>query len=163
MQDLFGMFPRQRAQGVYFLRLEDQALFAEHMSARQQGVASEREVDEQRHDHEHRVDIFARQQIVVVFVRLRIAADGLDAMVEGFLPDVAQRHAAAARDVLQMLQQVGAAAAATNHAVPHLLVGGHGFLDERGSRDGGHGPGGFQYIAAGKIILLCHKCVCPLF
>jgi len=68
-------------------------------------------VDEQRHDHEHRVDIFPRQQIAVVFVRLRIAADGLDAMVEGFLPDVAQRHAAATRDVLQMLQQVGAAAA----------------------------------------------------
>ena len=110
----------------------------------------------QRRDHEHRVDILPRQQIAVVLVRGRIAADGLHAMVEGVLVKVAQRHAAAARDLLQVLQQIGAAAAATDHAVLHLLVGGLHRLDERGSRDGGYGPGGFQYIAAGNIILLRH-------
>ena len=155
LQDLFGMFPRQRAQRVHFVRLEHQALFAEDVFARQQGIASEREVHEQRRDHKHRVDILLRQQIAVVFVRFRIAADGLDAMVEGFRQDVAQRHAAAAVDLLQVFQQVGPAAAATDHAVLHLFVGGLHPLDER--RSGGYGPGGFQYIAAGNVILLCHE------
>ena len=48
---------------------------------------------------------------------------------EGLLVDVAQRDAAAVIDVLEVLQQVAAAAAGADHAELHLIVRGPDFLN----------------------------------
>ena len=78
--------------------------------------------------------------------------------------DIAQRDAAAVVDAFEMLQQIAAAAAGADHAELHLVVRGPDFLN--GGRalyggDGGgysrYGSGGFQQIAAGEVVFLCHE------
>ena len=52
----------------------------EDMAARLQHVASDVIVREERRDDEHRVEIFAVEQLVIVAVSGRVVADGLHAM-----------------------------------------------------------------------------------
>ena len=104
LQRLLGMFGGQGAQGVNFLRLKDQALLAKNVLARHQGVFGDGEVEKQRHRHEHGVDVLQRQEFAVILEGLGIAADSLHTAIEGFLLDIAQRHAAAVVDILEVLQ-----------------------------------------------------------
>ncbi len=81
-----------------FLGFEHQALFAKDVAAGKQHVARDRKVGEQRRDDKDRVDIFALEQLVVILVRLRLAANVLTA-VKLLLLISQSGHAAAAIDV----------------------------------------------------------------
>ena len=148
LQNLFRPRVGKRAQLVHLIRLEYQALLAEDVPAAQQRIPGQRVMHVERGDDENGVEILAVQQLAVILVSFRIVADGRDAMVERGLLEVAQRHAAAGRNILEVLEQVAAAAAGADHAVLHLVVGGLHRLDRRRALNGGgHGgdcAGGFQ-------------------
>src|ERR1700722_2046681 len=60
-------------------------------------------------------------------------------------------------DILQVLQQITAAAARANDAVLHLIVGSLHFLDKRSGGHGSDGSSGLNQVAAGKIVFLYHQ------
>ena len=117
----------------------------------------------QRHRDQHRVDIFAGQQLTVIFVRRGVVSGGLDALLQVDVPVVAHRDAAAGIRFVKVLEQIIAAASGSDKAVLDLLVGGADFLDERSALNGGqrggdgcNGTGCLYEIAAGDIGVLCH-------
>ncbi len=163
LQHLFGMIGHQRAQRVHFFGFMHQALLAEDMLARLQAVLGDRKVLVKRHGDQHRVDVFARQQLAVILIGCRIVAGCVHAFLQIDVPVVAYRNAAARIGFVQMLQQVRATAAGADEAVLHLVVGGMHFLNKgralgggNGRGDSRHGAGRLHKIAAGDIVVLCH-------
>ena len=163
LQDLFRMLGHQRAQSVHFFRLVHQALLAEDVLARLQAVFGDRKVLVQRHGDQHRVDILARQQLAVVLVRRWIVAGRVHSLFQVDVPVVAHRYAAARVGLVEMFEQVSAAASGSDKAVLHLVVGGVHLLNKRcalgGGQSGGYGRNGagrLYKIAAGDIVVMCH-------
>ena len=105
-------------------------------------------------DYEDGFDILLIEQRAVVLVRLRLVADGRDAMIDGLLLDVADGHAAPARNVLGA-SQVRSAAAAADNAILHRFDGRHRLLNggESGNRGGG-GAGTLQQVSSREFVVL---------
>ena len=145
LQNLLRMLGRQLPQGVYLFGLEHQALLAEHVLARLQAVARRGEVQEQRHGDEDAVHVLLRQQLAVVLELLGIAPGNLGAFLEIGLIDVAHGDAMALIGLIDVLQQVTAAAAGSNEAVLDLVVGGPHLLNPgRGNYSGRRSAGRLQ-------------------
>ncbi len=82
LEDLLRPLVGKRPQRVDLFGLEDQALLAKHVLAGQQDVASNGEMLVQGRDHDHGVDVLARQQILIVSECLRIGARERDALLQ---------------------------------------------------------------------------------
>ena len=115
----------------------------------------------ERGDYQNRIHVLAGQQFAVIKISLGIRAGRLDALLQVEVPVVAQRDTPAHIGFLQVLEQIGAAAAGADHAVLHLVVGGAHFLDEwetfHGSGNGCDRCGSFYKIAAGDVVFLGHR------
>jgi len=163
LQHLLRLRQRLRLQRVNFLRLEHKALFAEDVLAGVQRVARHRVVEEQRRGDEDRLHLLVREQLAVVLVAARIAADGLLGLVQRVVADVADGDARAGVNPLQVLQQVGAAAAGAHHAVFDRIHGGASLQDRRRAFQFCHcraGNGGgacrLHRVAAGHLLGFSH-------
>ncbi len=110
LQHLVRMLRYQRPQRVHFFRLVHQALLAKNILARLQAVFGDRKVHVKRHRDHHCVDIFPRQQLAIIFVRRRIIAGRFHALFQVDVPVVAHRDAAPGIRLMQVLEQVIAAA-----------------------------------------------------
>ena len=159
LHDLLGVLLHQRAQRVDLLRLEDQALLAEHVLPRQQCVAGDGEMAEQRRDDEYRVDVLPAQDLVVILVDRRVVADGGKALLDVFVLDVAHGDAASGVDVLQVLGKVLPAAAGADDAILHLVVGRFDLLNGGSADCGRHRgdrAGGLYKVTARNVLILRH-------
>jgi nucleoside-diphosphate-sugar epimerase len=88
--------------------------------------------------------------------------------------DIAERDAASVIDVLEVFEQVAAAAAGADYAILHLFISGFHLLDggstfQRRQSGGysGYSASGFEEVAAGKIVVGRHisslaiRSICP--
>jgi pyruvate dehydrogenase (quinone) len=151
------MLLRQRAEPMNLLRLEHQALLAEHVAARLQHIRSDVVMREERREDEHRIQIFAIQQIVVIAISSGVVANGLNAVRERRGPNIAKGQAFSRVNLFQVLQQITAAAARANDAILHLIVGCFDFLNEGSGSHRGGCACRLDQVAAGEIVILCHE------
>ena len=163
LEGLLGILRGEGAQAVHFLGLEHEALFAEHVLAGHQRIARDAVVLEQRSGDEDRLHVLLGEQFAIILVGFRVVADELDGLIEVGLLDIAQTDAAAVVDAAQVLEQILATAAGTDHAELNLLAGGlycsNGgealHLRKRGCGRG-HGASDLQYVTAGNTFVLWH-------
>ena len=156
LQGLLRTLVGQGAQGVNLFGLEDQGFLAEDVLAAFERRLGDGEVHEERRGDEDRVQIRGRQEFAIVLELLGVGADGLGALVEIGLVDVANGGAEAVVDAFQMLQEVLATAAGANEAVADFGVGAFHLLNP--GRTGDEAGGGYRAdrrcldgIAPGKV------------
>src|ERR1035441_2440606 len=106
----------QGAQGVNFLRLEHQALFAETVFARLQRILRDRVVHEQRRGDKYRFHRLGGEQFAIVLELFRTVADGVETVLEVLGIDIANCDATPVVNTLKVLEEIAAAAAGANNA-----------------------------------------------